>query len=236
MRLLKLLDTEGLKETLTSNYERLSGHVTRELKVRFERHTPQSPDGYYVFADKMGYHFVLSERGDGWMHRVTDDVFELNFWVLYDAVVIGSALDYIEATECAETFDERHARLQAKKLKLLSLVGENYRKRGEIEVDELLAFIRMWDEQEAQGREGGAAKVRREDQEARQEARHEPACGQSRGVAAQEAADYHEYTVIKDIPGVQQVEVAPWFGQPGGGTQYRLPDTIERLKDAKFLR
>jgi hypothetical protein len=40
---------------------------------------------------------------------------------------------------------------------------------------------------------------------------------------------YHEFTVLKPIPGVTQSTVAPWGGSVGGGMQYRLPMTIEDL-------
>lgn len=32
---------------------------------------------------------------------------------------------------------------------------------------------------------------------------------------------YHEYEVVRPLPrSVQQGDIAPWFEQPGGGTQY----------------
>ena len=42
-------------------------------------------------------------------------------------------------------------------------------------------------------------------------------------------SDYREYSIKKDIHGVESGTVAPWFGQPGGGLQYRLPKTIKEL-------
>ena len=43
--------------------------------------------------------------------------------------------------------------------------------------------------------------------------------------------NYHEYVVTKDIERVISGTIAPWFGQKGGGIQYKLPDSIENLKD-----
>lgn len=40
---------------------------------------------------------------------------------------------------------------------------------------------------------------------------------------------YSEYKVVKPIPDVKQATVAPWFDQPGGGTQYKLPESIKDL-------
>ncbi len=36
------------------------------------------------------------------------------------------------------------------------------------------------------------------------------------------------YRVVKPL-NVQSGRVAPWFGQPGGGTQYELPESVESL-------
>lgn len=43
--------------------------------------------------------------------------------------------------------------------------------------------------------------------------------------------EYHVYRVKKDIPGVLSGRTAPWFGQTGGGWQYKLPDKIMNLSD-----
>ena len=40
--------------------------------------------------------------------------------------------------------------------------------------------------------------------------------------------EFHSYVVVKELP-VFEGETAPWFGQPGGGTQYYLPDFIPNL-------
>ncbi len=49
---------------------------------------------------------------------------------------------------------------------------------------------------------------------------------------------YSVYEVIKPIPGVQEGQAIPWFGQPGGGTQYQLPGrtTVQDLIDGGFIK
>lgn len=42
---------------------------------------------------------------------------------------------------------------------------------------------------------------------------------------------YHLFEVIKDIENFKEAEVAAWFGQPGGGIQYKLPKKISELKE-----
>ncbi len=39
---------------------------------------------------------------------------------------------------------------------------------------------------------------------------------------------YKKYEVVKPIE-VKSGPAAPWFGQPGGGTQHELPDSIDNL-------
>ena len=41
--------------------------------------------------------------------------------------------------------------------------------------------------------------------------------------------EYHVYQVVKDIENVRAAEISAWFGQPGGGIQYKLPKRIIEL-------
>ena len=47
---------------------------------------------------------------------------------------------------------------------------------------------------------------------------------------------YQEYEVLKPIPNVNSGTAAPWFGQPGGGTQYQFPMSIDDLVEQGFIR
>ena len=49
-----------------------------------------------------------------------------------------------------------------------------------------------------------------------------------------EVRGYHRYKVLKDIP-VESGTIAPWFAQQGGGTQYRLPMTIQQLISGRYI-
>lgn len=40
---------------------------------------------------------------------------------------------------------------------------------------------------------------------------------------------YNEYRILKGIPGVEKGKVSPWFDQPGGGKQYKLTLSIDKL-------
>ena len=47
---------------------------------------------------------------------------------------------------------------------------------------------------------------------------------------------YSEYRIVKEIPGVEKAAVAAWFDKPGGGTQYKLPDSIINLVINGFIQ
>ncbi len=46
---------------------------------------------------------------------------------------------------------------------------------------------------------------------------------------------YNKYKVVKEIPNVKQGQAAPWFNQPGMGTQYELPLSIDKLLSEGFI-
>ncbi len=46
---------------------------------------------------------------------------------------------------------------------------------------------------------------------------------------------YKKYKVIKEIPGVKKGPAAPWFNQPGMGTQYELPKGINKLLEDGYI-
>jgi len=48
-------------------------------------------------------------------------------------------------------------------------------------------------------------------------------------------SSHTEYEVIRLLP-VQAGETASWFGQPGGGTQYKTMHTIEWLLKNKYIK
>jgi uncharacterized protein RhaS with RHS repeats len=46
---------------------------------------------------------------------------------------------------------------------------------------------------------------------------------------------YHKYVVQKQVP-ASQGTIAPWFGEPGGGTQYEFKEPIQKLLDDGYLK
>ena len=50
------------------------------------------------------------------------------------------------------------------------------------------------------------------------------------------AKPYTIYQVIKPINNVHESQISPWFGEIGGGTQYRLSNTVQELVDSGHLK
>lgn len=46
---------------------------------------------------------------------------------------------------------------------------------------------------------------------------------------------YRVYEVVQELP-VQGGIAAPWFGQPGGGVQYKLPSSVADLIDQGIIK
>ena len=46
---------------------------------------------------------------------------------------------------------------------------------------------------------------------------------------------FHEYEVLKPTP-AKSGKTAPWFGEPGGDTQYKFDKSIEDLMGSGNLR
>ncbi|WP_312901931.1 glycohydrolase toxin TNT-related protein [Chryseobacterium taichungense] len=47
---------------------------------------------------------------------------------------------------------------------------------------------------------------------------------------------YNRYEILKDIPGVSEGEIIPWFGEKGGGIQYELPASINDLIKEGYIK
>ena len=135
MRLLKLLTTKELEHQIKTEYLKIYGIIKKELDINFYPNLPNADDGEYVYANDVGYHYVLCERGKEIEHKITDDVFEISFWAIYPSLIRPS-FDY-ELQNRDETLDYGEVAF-AKQLEYLELLGENFKKRGEIEISQIL--------------------------------------------------------------------------------------------------
>lgn len=132
MRLLQLLDTEELQVEIKNEYAKLQPVIGKELNINFEK---EISDGEYVYADELGYHYILCEHGNVERHKITDDVFEVKFWAICP-IIIRVSFEY-EAKHRDEKLNFRKVAFE-QQITYWNILGENFRKRGEIEISENL--------------------------------------------------------------------------------------------------
>lgn len=135
MKLMKMLTTHELENEIIKLIKKLQKCDEVNVDLIFKKNIEKGEDGIYVFAYNRGYHYVISERGCELTHKVTDDVFEICYWAIYP-LALRMSFDY----ECKNRKSLNDSRQVAfgKLLEYLSELGTNYKKRGEIEIDEIL--------------------------------------------------------------------------------------------------
>ena len=57
----------------------------------------------------------------------------------------------------------------------------------------------------------------------------------SRALASAPTVDPNVYDVLSPIKDVVAAKIAPWFDQPGLGTQYKLPSSVQNYLDQDIL-
>lgn len=140
MKLSTLLTTQELKEFILKKYEVLRLSAIREgiyceLNVGFNNEIPKDAEGTYAYSDGVSYHYVFTEKGEVTSHKISDNLFELSYWI-YDDQVFNIAFKYAKNNK--ENNQDLRRLLFAKEMELLGLIGENYRKKCEITIEEIL--------------------------------------------------------------------------------------------------
>ncbi len=140
MRLLGLLNTEELRDYVLRKLFNLKNELDLSKRnLFFEKYSLSSFEGYYIYTDTFGntkgYCYVFSEKGQIERYKVTDDLFEICYWIFWD--ITSSLSVKYEFEHRQETQDFRRI-MFAKRLELLGKLGDNYKKRGEIEITEIL--------------------------------------------------------------------------------------------------
>lgn len=123
----------------------LEAHILKEIKpiqelinlkeLHFTKNSSGSEEGTYIFSDQQGYHFVYSERGNETKHKVTDNLFEITFWTINS--LVGSIAFELMKNNIKKGENQRKYIFE-QRLILLERIGTNYKKAGEIEIDEIL--------------------------------------------------------------------------------------------------
>lgn len=132
---MKLLSNIELENHILALYNQLEPILKHsKSNVSFQENT-LNDEGIFVYCNQQGYHYVYSERGQENTHKVTDDLFEISFWVLYP-IVSSESFEFAERNP-----DDKKSYRQIafqKQIEYLECLDNNYKKRGEIEIDEIL--------------------------------------------------------------------------------------------------
>lgn len=128
------MDTKNLEIYLLKEIKPIRDLINLQ-DFHFEKNSPGSVEGTYIYSDQQGYHFVYSERGSETKHNVTDNLFEITFWVI-NSLVYSIAFDLLKKN--IKKVENQRKYLFEQQLILLEKVGSNYKKAGEIEIEEIL--------------------------------------------------------------------------------------------------
>jgi hypothetical protein len=136
MRLLEMLNTDELKKEIEGKLSSITDLINPINEIIYEEYKSGFRDGCYVFSDLQGYNYIVSERGQTIENKLTDDVFEITFWVIYP-IVSNIAFDYEFKYRKDEDADSRIVAFN-KEIEILKKIDSNLAKRGEIEHSEIL--------------------------------------------------------------------------------------------------
>ena len=109
--------------------------IYKDLNVYFSEGTPRNIEGTYCYSDKRGYHYCFTERGEIRLDNVTQSLFEISYWVIKPEIFTMAT--NFERKSRVDKQDSRRIYFQ-EMIELFNCIGDNYRKRVEIEIDEIL--------------------------------------------------------------------------------------------------
>ena len=99
-RMAQFLVTIELKRYIKENYvNRLLKYVEEtedrygKRCIYYREETTEDYDGIFVYSNAKGYHYVCIERRNMDIHRITQNIFDISYWVL-DNYVYYYASDY----------------------------------------------------------------------------------------------------------------------------------------------
>jgi hypothetical protein len=132
--------TDELKKHINNVYSKLkelaeTDEVYMQLNVEFANEMPHGMEGIYCYADTDGYHYRYVERGTVQKHEITQDLFEITYLVI-ESCVFSMAVKY-ERKHRINNQDSRRI-IFKKELQLFDVIGEDYRKKAEVEIKDVL--------------------------------------------------------------------------------------------------
>jgi len=135
-----IYSTRELKKHIIGVYQCLEtlakqDDVYKNMDTKFEFANTGYGDGQYCFSDAAGYYFRCLERGYILTDKKTSNLFEITYWVMAPWI---SEMSYAyEKKHRIKHQDIRRLMFQ-KELQYFAELGEEYRKRAESDIIEIL--------------------------------------------------------------------------------------------------
>jgi len=135
----KDLSTGELELFIKEDYlKKLNYHLNEKVTLEgifFKEGYDSSPEGTYVYADNKGYNYIYTEKGKIRKHEVTNDIFEIAYWVMDDKV-FSVALDY--AAKNREAGKDFRRKLFEKEKEIWAVLDERGYSKKSLDIDEVL--------------------------------------------------------------------------------------------------
>lgn len=140
--------TNELKQYIKSMYKKIEtlanyDGIHMEIITKFEVANKGYADGEYCYSDNEGYHYRCLERGSIIEDKMVHDLFEITYLVI-ESHIFRMSVDY-ELKHRISGQDNRRL-IFSKELQYFRLLGENYGKRAENEINEILKKAPFQDE------------------------------------------------------------------------------------------
>jgi len=133
--MLAFLNTLQLKQEILKLLEKLN--MKKDFK--FEPPIQHGEDGVYVYANEWGYNLTTLERGEIIEHSLTRKLFDILYWSLETTIISEAATLVSKYSKDSDSYEEYLLKMSFYKLELWGRLGINFRKRAEIEVDEIIS-------------------------------------------------------------------------------------------------
>ncbi len=135
----KFLSTSELEFYIKKDYlKKLSKYLGENLDLEgiyFKEGHDSSQEGTYVYTDADGYHYIFTEKGKIREHEITNELFEIAYWIIEDKV-FSVALNY--ATKNREKGKDFRRRLFEKEKEIWRELDENGYKVKCLSIEKIL--------------------------------------------------------------------------------------------------
>jgi len=132
--------TEELERFVNEVYDRLAPLAKRDniyvpLDVVFGAELSPDYEGFHCYTERTGYRHCYTERGEVKIKNSTSSLFDITYWLIKDRITMMASKykSQFEIPGC----DLRRL-MFSKELELFQELGGNYKRRAEIDIEEIL--------------------------------------------------------------------------------------------------